>query len=233
MTPVLKFIDRPYGLSYDEIFGTSAIFMAGGSETSATLLCGLIYGLLTTPEAYQKLANEIRSAYRNPSEITAASTNKLEYLSMCLSEAPRMLPPLPGNLRRITPPGGWTVAGWDVPGNTLVAVDALPAWRSASNFHDPERFAPERWSADPPAEFANDKLKVVQVFSVGPRNCIGKNLALMEAKMILTNLFYNFDIVIMPECANYIHDLKVWGFWKREKFMVKLTPVTASASGTV
>jgi cytochrome P450 len=200
--------------------------MVGGSETTATVMCGVLYGLLSTPDVYNKMVKEIRSAFKSSSEIDLASVSKLEYISYAINEGLRILPPTPGNLRRVTPPGGWTVSGWDVPGDTLVAVDCWPAFHSTANFYQPERFAPERWQPEPPAEFAKDNLKVMQGFSVGPRNCIGKNLALMEMKMVLANLFFHFDVAFMPESVNFTKNLKVWGFYKREEFMVKLTPVT-------
>lgn len=201
--------------------------MVGGSETTATVMCGTLFGLLTAPNTYKKLVKEIRSAYKDSSKITPASVVKLDYLALCINEGLRMLTPTPGNLRRVTPPGGCTIAGWDVPGNTLVAVDCWPAFHSESNFYRPEQFAPERWQTTPPAEFANDNLKVMQGFSVGPRNCIGKNLALLEMKLVLANLFLNFDIQVMPESGNYVNELEVYCFFKREEFWVKMTPVIA------
>lgn len=200
--------------------------MVGGSETIATVLIGVLHGLLSAPDAYSKMAKEIRSAFKSSTEIDLVSVTKLEYISAAINEGLRLLPPTPGNLRRVTPPEGSHVSGWDVPGNTLVAVDCWAAFRSTANFYQPDKFAPERWLPEPPAEFANDNLKAMQGFSVGPRNCIGKNLALMEMKMILANLFFHYDVAFMPETVNYTKELKVWGFYDRGPFMVKLTPVT-------
>lgn len=51
------------------------------------------------------------------------------------------------------------------------------AFRSPKNFKDPGLFLPERWILDEPGfeEYhAFDKREVVQPFSYGPRNCLGK-----------------------------------------------------------
>lgn len=40
------------------------------------------------------------------------------------------------------------------------------------NFKHPEKFIPERFLDDP--EFANDSKTIMQPFSFGPRNCIGR-----------------------------------------------------------
>jgi cytochrome P450 len=53
-----------------------------------------------------------------------------------------------------------------------VAVWHWATYHSAHNFTDPFGFHPERFLHDP--KFASDKLDIVQPFSVGPRNCIGR-----------------------------------------------------------
>lgn len=40
------------------------------------------------------------------------------------------------------------------------------------NFRDPEMFVPERWLGDP--RYDGDAKEVLQPFSIGPRNCLGK-----------------------------------------------------------
>lgn len=55
---------------------------------------------------------------------------------------------------------------------TVVSVSHLAAYYSPSNFTHPEQFIPERFLGDP--RFANDSKTVLQPFSFGPRNCIGR-----------------------------------------------------------
>ena len=45
--------------------------------------------------------------------------------------------------------------------------------RHPDYFVDVESFIPERW-IDTEGRFANDKRGVVQPFSFGPRNCVGR-----------------------------------------------------------
>lgn len=42
----------------------------------------------------------------------------------------------------------------------------------SENFTDPFEFRPERFLNDP--KYAGDKFDMLQPFSVGPRNCIGR-----------------------------------------------------------
>lgn len=55
---------------------------------------------------------------------------------------------------------------------TSVAVWQLAANLSNTNFTNADEFHPSRFLGD--EKFASDNLDVVQPFSVGPRNCIGR-----------------------------------------------------------
>lgn len=55
---------------------------------------------------------------------------------------------------------------------TTVSVHHLAAYRSATNFKNPDRFVPERWLGI--AEYAGDQREVFKPFSYGPRNCLGQ-----------------------------------------------------------
>lgn len=90
----------------------------------------------------------------------------------CLREALRRYPPVAGPLPRVVPKGGANIAGYFVPGGTVVGVSQWAMNHSGRNFSDPLAFIPERFLA--PDEFPGDKLDTVQPFSVGPRDCIGK-----------------------------------------------------------
>lgn len=46
-------------------------------------------------------------------------------------------------------------------------------FRSPEYFAEPDEYIPERWLGQD-ARFKNDNLAVVQPFSYGPRNCIGR-----------------------------------------------------------
>lgn len=53
----------------------------------------------------------------------------------------------------------------------------MPQWainHSPQHWTNPTVFAPERWLADAPEEYAHDDRAARAPFSTGPRNCIGK-----------------------------------------------------------
>lgn len=53
-------------------------------------------------------------------------------------------------------------------------VSHFAAYHNASNFYDAYNFHPERWLPDADPCFADDKKNVMEPFSFGPRNCVGK-----------------------------------------------------------
>ncbi|TVY15286.1 Cytochrome P450 monooxygenase FUM2 [Lachnellula arida] len=92
-------------------------------------------------------------------------------------------------------------------------------YHSASNFTDPETFAPSRWLDDP--HFASDKRSALQPFSVGPSNCIGQHLAMAEMRAILARMLWHFDISLCEESARW-NDQKVFIFWDKPDLIVTL-----------
>lgn len=55
------------------------VLIVAGSDTSATLLSGLVYLLLKNPVCLQKITHEVRSAFESEDEINFASVQGLPY----------------------------------------------------------------------------------------------------------------------------------------------------------
>lgn len=216
-----KSFNTPEGLKFQEICENAAILIIGGSETTPSALAGVTYLLLCNPTSLATLTTYLRTTFQSVEEISSITVN-IDYLLAVLNEALRLYPPVPSIFSRVTPPEGCFIAGRFVPGNTSVSVSQWGVNRSASNFVRPNDFAPQRWRGD--AEFRDDKLKVVQSFSVGPRNCIGRNLAFFEMKLVLAKFLYSFDVELCEESRGWMDGQKVKFFNQRPPLMVKLKP---------
>lgn len=101
----------------NDLLSNASLFILAGSETSATLLSGLIYLLLINPDCMQKVKEEIDGAFKDTSEMTFMKEAQLPYLHACIEETFRVYPPVPMELNRVTPPEGATIDGIFVPGN--------------------------------------------------------------------------------------------------------------------
>ncbi|XXG95002.1 hypothetical protein Hte_001262 [Hypoxylon texense] len=210
-------------LSLQQIAANAATLIVAGSETTATLLTGAVYLLTTNPDKLEKLTKEVRSKFNSDEEITLTSVGSLTYMLACLNETLRCYPPVPTGLPRQVPKGGVFISGKFIPEGTAVAV-----WQWAIN-HDshfwtePDTFAPERFMGD--AKFKTDQLEAMQPFSVGPRNCIGRNLAYAEMRLIMAKIIYNFDMKIDNGSRGWMETQQAFNLWHKPGLDIYMKPV--------
>ena len=99
--------------------------------------------------------------------------------------------------------------------------------RSERFFDNAKEFRPERWldeiDAKGPAGLTSDD--VLKPFSLGPRNCIGKLLALAEAKLVTAKLIWNFDMELDGPHDDWVEGARFYILWELQPLMVKFTPV--------
>ncbi|KAH7317086.1 cytochrome P450 [Stachybotrys elegans] len=219
MSYILRYNDEK-GMSQGEIIENTNILIIAGSETTATTLSGTTYLLATNPDAYHKLVKEIRSTFTSEEDITLARVGNLEYMRAVFDETFRMYPPVPIGLPRIVPQGGDFIEGYWMPPGTAVSVPQWPAYQSDKLWTDPQEFIPERWLGD--ERFANDARGILQPFSVGPRNCIGMNLAHAETRLILARMLWRFDIQLRSDSINWKQQ-PIYTLWDKGELNVKIS----------
>lgn len=165
---------------------------------------------------------EIRSTFTAESEITVDELARLPYLNACIEEGLRIYPPTPASLPRRVPQEGAFIAGKWIPGDVSVAISQWATNRHTVNFRDSASFIPERFLGDP--KYASDNFAAFQPFSTGPRNCIGKNLAYHEIRLLLTMTLWNFDLSLEAESKEWSNQ-RLFIFWEKKPLMVKLKAV--------
>ncbi|KAF4553270.1 Cytochrome P450-like protein 14 [Elsinoe fawcettii] len=166
--------------------------MAAGIETTGDGLCFLMHELsLPRSQHFQdRLREELR---QNPT----AKLESLEYLDAVVKEGLRRFPPIPMNLPRLVPAGGRTISGYVLPEKTNVSCPAYSMHLLNEDVYpDGETFNPERWfdKARLP-----DMNRLMFTFSAGGRGCVGKNLALLEMKTLLREIYSRFRTTLPPE----------------------------------
>ncbi|KAI0459980.1 cytochrome P450, partial [Xylaria acuta] len=201
----------------------AVLLIIAGSETTATLLSGATWLLTSHPEILKKLEQEVRSAFKSDDEITLTSVGNLTYMLACLNESLRRYPPVAGSLPRVAPKGGAMVDGGFVPEGTIVSLYQWAVNHDKNYWNDPYSFAPERWLGDP--KYKSDKLDAMQSFSVGPRNCIGRNLAYAEMRLILAKIVYNFDMTLADDSRDWLDGQRAFVIWEKPALNVHLKPV--------
>ncbi|CAI0642632.1 unnamed protein product [Colletotrichum noveboracense] len=184
-----------------EMVSNSFLLMLGGSETSATALSAVTFFVTSHPKVMERLTNEIRSAFPREEDIDVHSVQKLPYLLAVLDETLRLNPPLPHTSPRVVRKGGDEFRGYCVPEGTVISIPHWAMYHSSSNFTEPESFIPERWLGDP--RFETDQRDGRKPFSLGPRNCIGMNLAYIEMRTILARAIWNFEMRLADESKSW------------------------------
>jgi cytochrome P450 len=117
-------------LTPPELYENGITLVVAGSETTATLLTGTTWFLCKNPDKLRKVQQEVRSAFKDDSEITAKSVNELEYMIAVLTETLRVFPPSAFPFPRIVSmKGGQYIAGHFVPENVGSMAIFCTAWR--------------------------------------------------------------------------------------------------------
>jgi len=192
MSYIMKNNDTEKGMSRAEIRENASLLIIAGSETTASTLTGVTHYLLKNRPVLDKLTAEIRAEFETQDDMTLHRLAQMKYLNAVIEEGMRLFPAVPSTLPRMVPEGGAMVLGRFVPAGTTLGVNQMSANKSSSNFTSPDSYIPERWLSSPP--YPTDDLKARQPFHVGPANCIGKNLAYAEMRLLLANVCWHFDL---------------------------------------
>ncbi|KAJ8067524.1 hypothetical protein OCU04_004867 [Sclerotinia nivalis] len=182
-------------ISLKESQSNLAILLVAGTDATATSISGTLLHLVKNPEKLRKLISEIITAFQSEEEITIASLGDLTYLNAVINEGLRLTNPVPGDPPRIVPKGGDVYAEKFILAGTSISVRPYAMNRPEKYFSSPNDFIPERWlpAGIQPSQFDNDHLFVSQPFSMVHSNCIGKNLAWAEIRLVITRLLWIFD----------------------------------------
>ncbi|KAI7911434.1 hypothetical protein M9X92_010530 [Pyricularia oryzae] len=213
-----------FGFTPIQIERNSDLLVGAGSETTATVLSFSTYLLCKHPEIQAKAAKEVRELFKSEDEITMTQVQQSHYLLAVLNEAMRLWPAAPAELPRQTPPEGSMVCGEFIPGDTILLVAQYPSNHYPGNWVKPEEFIPERWLKDADPIYDADKKEAFNPFNHGGRDCIGKNLAYSEMRMILARMLYNYDMELDEQSKNWAEGMLAYTLWDKPPMFVHLKP---------
>jgi len=151
--------------------------LLAGHDTTALTLTYTWYLLSQHPEAERRVHAEI-DAVLGGDRPTMADVAEFDYLERVIDEAMRLYPPVYTMFRE--PKQTAELGGYRIPEGSAVMLSQWAMHRSERHWDRPDTFDPDRWTRD-----ADRPRFTYFPFGGGPRHCIGKHLAKLEAKLIL------------------------------------------------
>ncbi|KAI1332958.1 vera protein [Xylariaceae sp. FL0255] len=194
-------IPRPAFL--ESLTANLKMFLFAGHDTTSSTICFMYKLLQDNPQALATLREEHDNILGTD----------LENVAEVISESPHLLSSLPYTLGviketlrlytqaatiRHCPPNFCLT---DASTNTRYPMEGFEAWLSTPEIHcsaqywlRPEEFLPERWIAAEGDPLRPSHSNTWVPFSIGPRNCIGMELAMIELKLVLALTARVFDV---------------------------------------
>jgi len=187
---------------------TVSTFNFAGYDTTGNLMTWAMYEMSRNTKIQDKVRKEIDALYaelaRDNREMNYDDMQKLPYLSRVITETLRLWPSVPNgtfrelerddvikgkNGKMVTLPKGTQL---NIPVWLLHTSEEL--WGPTVEEFNPDRdFLPQEvWNGAALAAW-NPQSHRYMPFTSAPRDCIGKNFAHMEARLILTELLRNYE----------------------------------------
>ncbi|KAL2846871.1 cytochrome P450 [Aspergillus pseudoustus] len=190
-------------LNHAQVAAECKDHMAAGIDTTGDGLCFLMWELSQPHNMVfqEKLHQELRATASLDNGDGAAeqrtALDRLPYLDAVVKEALRCAPPIPMSFPRYVPSGGKSIEGYFLPEKTIVSCQPYTVHRlDTAVFPEAEKFNPDRWMEE---NRAAERNRLFFAFSTGGRGCTGRNLAMVEMKVLLREVYRRFRTTVAPD----------------------------------
>ncbi|EDX05859.1 probable cytochrome P450 6w1 [Drosophila simulans] len=181
----------------DYLVAQAAIFQTAGFETSSSTMTLTLYELAKNEALQDRLRQEIVDFFGDEDHISYERIQEMPYLSQVVNETLRKYPivgyierecsqPAEGERFNLEP-----FHNMELPHGMSIYMSTLAVHRDPQYWPDPEKFDPERFSS---SNRENLNMDAYMPFGVGPRNCIGMRLGLLQSKLGLVHMLRNHRI---------------------------------------
>jgi cytochrome P450 len=181
--------DDEQSLTDAEVRDQVLIFLLAGHDTTAIAVTMALYLLARDAAVQARVRAEAREFHvgGDPTDL-----GRLAYTTAVLKEAMRLYPPAWGIGRRT--PTGDVLGGQTIPPGSDMLVSPWVTHRHPDVWPDPERFDPDRFTAD------DERHRYAWFpFGGGPRACIGQHFSLLEAALVLAAAVRQFTFTAIDD----------------------------------
>ncbi|KAL4180519.1 hypothetical protein AMTRI_Chr13g92490 [Amborella trichopoda] len=184
-------------MDLEEIVDECKTFYFAGKETTANLLTWVVVLLAVHTEWQNKAREEVLRVCKEFPD--ADNLNDLKIVEMIVNETLRLYSPAPFLQRETNK--DVKLGRYYLPSGTQLDLPISAIHHDTSLWgEDAEDFNPQRFIGGP--SVARKHMAAFVPFGLGPRICVGQNLALIETKVVLAMLLQRFSFVISP---TYVH----------------------------
>ncbi|XP_049269990.1 cytochrome P450 3A43 [Rhipicephalus sanguineus] len=184
---------QPCFITDRHVMSNCFVLLGAGFDTTACTLAFLLYELAMHPDEQRTLYNDLVAAFPDRERLTYEELQTLKRFDVVISECLRLHPPLVLTTARLCQEDTRVATGHVIPRGSHVILPTWNVLHSSDLWVDPYSFDPDRFveGTDGAAVLAS-----VLAFGIGPRECIGKRLALLELKVALSKLvrFFEFSV---------------------------------------
>jgi cytochrome P450/NADPH-cytochrome P450 reductase len=192
-------------LPYKYIFGNVRGFLFAGHDTTSSVLSYALWCLATNPHAMKRLQTELDELFESivaPGRDESPTYNQLRnlrYLDAVVKETLRLNAPAPigrASLEDIPLQSSHDDNNnktYVIPKGVAIIIQPSLVHTSHAHWKDAEAFCPERF-LESSTTANNNNNKSFFPFSMGPRHCVGEQLALAELKNILAHMVRRYDL---------------------------------------
>lgn len=168
-------------MSISQVLDEAVTIFIAGHETTATMLAWAYYLMNRNPEVREKMLAEIDRAISDAvGPVSEESIRSLDYLENIFKETNRIYPPVAVFYRNVEE--DCELGGCELKRGDSVYVAPYVTHHNPEYWNAPEKFEPERFERD---EIGHKNPYIFFPFGGGPRICIGRHFALLEARYAL------------------------------------------------
>lgn len=179
--------------SADQLRDEMMTMLLAGHDTTALTLTYTWFLLSEHPDIERRVHAELADVIGDERP-GMEHVRELEYLEWVIQEAMRLYPPVYTIFRE--PTQDFELSGYDVAAGTTLMLPQWGVHRSDRFYDDPETFDPERWR---PERSKQRPRFAYFPFGGGPRHCIGKHLAMLEAQLIVATTAQSYRLEFLGE----------------------------------
>ncbi|KQK06320.1 hypothetical protein BRADI_2g25710v3, partial [Brachypodium distachyon] len=179
-------------MGIEEIIDECKTFYFAGKETTANLLTWATLLLALHTEWQDKARDEVLQVCGKNEHPNAENLSSLKIVNMVLKETLRLYPPATFLNRMVT--RDVELGKLDIPAGTQLNLPIIDIHHDADIWGaNVEEFDPSRF-----ADGKSYQLGAYFPFGIGPTICVGQNLAMVEAKLILAMVLQRFKFDVSP-----------------------------------